>query len=79
MQFREEAAAPRIERSPRHEELVTRLLSDAVQELEPEAAQEESAKLSEQEVSHVFTSHVPGAAHLLYREQENQFALNFAT
>jgi len=57
--------------------LVERMLSPAVRVALPAEAMEEPAKLSADEVEKVFTDHVKGVRHFLYRDFHGEYSLEF--
>jgi len=61
----------------RQANLVERMMSPAVQVPLPAEATEEPAKLSADEVEKVFTDHVEGVRHFLYRDFHGEYSLNF--
>jgi hypothetical protein len=61
----------------RQTNLVKSIMSPAVQVPLPAEATEEPAKLSADEVERVFTDHVKGVRHFLYRDFHGEYSLNF--
>lgn len=65
------------ERTERQQRLVEALLSGAAQVPLPAAAEEEPAKLSDEEVKEVFKEHVKGVESFLFRDMCGQYSLDF--
>eukprot|EP00930_Biecheleria_cincta_P100369 TRINITY_DN9200_c0_g1_i1.p1 TRINITY_DN9200_c0_g1~~TRINITY_DN9200_c0_g1_i1.p1 ORF type:complete len:519 (-),score=111.59 TRINITY_DN9200_c0_g1_i1:57-1613(-) len=71
---------PLVELPPRPdrlERLVRRLLSSAVQVPLPAEAEEETLRLSDEEVRKVFVDQVPGVEAFLFRDQPGEYSLKF--
>ncbi|CAE8632151.1 unnamed protein product [Polarella glacialis] len=71
------AAASNLSRAERLDRLTRRLMSPAVQLPVPGEAQEEPARLTQDEVGAVFERHVPGVKQLTYRGQDGVHSLKF--